>query len=317
MTKLRTPVLALAALAAAIVMFVASPAHAAAGTLITSGPHIYYIAAAGQTNSLVISRADVTYAEVYEFNDQVAITSTDPACGYPDATDTTRMWCTVPGALDVTVEVGDGDDTVTNQTNRNAFLAGGPGKDTLTLGGHSGGVGSANGGDGNDLFKSGDGDDAIVGGSGTDTVSYAGSNHPVSASLSLGTGGRSYDDDTYSGVESLTGGGGDDHLYGDANPNALDGGTGWCVPRGCAPPSGADYLYGYGGFDVLTGRAGADAIYGGDGTDVAYGGDDTDVIHGEAGNDYLYGEAGTDVTYGGPGYDYCSTDYHLECEVLL
>jgi Ca2+-binding RTX toxin-like protein len=321
MTRLRTTALAVAASAAgAAVLLTPSPAHAAAGTLFTSGPHLFYIAAAGQMNALVISRTTVTVAEVYEFNDEVAISSTDTACMYPDPADTTRMWCAVGGAVDVDVNAMDSNDTVVNQTVLNAYLDGGSGNDTLTLGGHTGGAGSASGGDGNDVIKSGEGNDTIVGGPGTDTVSYAGTNSAVTAYLSLGTGGRSYENDAYSGIESLTGGGGDDRLYGDANTNGLDGGTGWCVPRGCVPPSGNDALRGYGGLDVLTGRSGLDDIYGGDGTDFVNGGEDGDYIRGETGDDVLNGGAGVDLVYGGPGYDQCMDDdgngWYLECEAL-
>jgi Ca2+-binding RTX toxin-like protein len=313
MTRIRALALAGVALtmAGASVPFVASPAYAATGTITVSGGYIYYVAAAGQTNNVVISRV-TTVAEVYEFNDLVPISST--ACTYPDPADATRMFCLVAGAIEIHVNVGDGDDTVSNVTNRGANVIGGTGNDTVSLGGRPGAAGSANGGDGNDLIKSGLTNDSIVGGPGTDTISFTGTDDPVSVNLASGTGSRSYDTDTYNGIENVTGGGGDDVIHGDNNGNTLDGGAGSCPVRGCVGPSGADRLYGHGGVDWMGGRDGPDLLYGGDGNDVAVGGDGNDNLYGENGNDFLNGDAGSDIITGGPGYDTCSADWQITCE---
>lgn len=304
------------AVVGAAILVAASPAHAANSTLSTAGVHIYYTAATGQTNYLVISR--VSYVpEVYEFNDQVAISSTDPACSYPDPADATRMRCSTFGTLNLLVEVKDLNDTVINLTDRNGHLNGGAGNDTLTLGGGSGGWASADGGDGNDLIKSGATNDTLIGGAGNDTVSYAGGNDAVYASLSGGSGGRWFDDDTYNGIENVTGGGGADYLYGDSGANILYGGTGSCLGRGCVAASGQDRLYGYGGDDLLQGGGDNDTIYGGDGTDAVYGEDGTDSLYGEAGNDYLDGGPATDFLNGGAGWDMCSPDWWTGCEAGL
>ncbi|NIQ97153.1 MAG: calcium-binding protein, partial [Desulfuromonadales bacterium] len=140
----------------------------------------------------------------------------------------------IGGAGDDTLNGGAGSDTVSysdvvsdsvtaslldNQgssgTDTDTFvdienLTGGGGADTLI------GDGKDNiltGGDGDDTLIGGAAvnGDTLIGGAGVDTASYAGSVDAVSASLSSGTGsGGDATGDTYSGIENLTGGSGDD-----------------------------------------------------------------------------------------------------------
>ncbi|KAA8995703.1 type I secretion C-terminal target domain-containing protein, partial [Affinibrenneria salicis] len=66
---------------------------------------------------------------------------------------------------------------------------------------------------------------------------------------------------------------------------------------------GDDILYGQGGDDTLYGGAGNDILYGGSGNDTLYGDDGNDLLYGEEGDDILHGGAGNDTLYGGSGND--------------
>ena len=102
-------------------------------------------------------------------------------------------------------------------------------------------------------------------------------------------------DDTTAALQMLG-----DNLFGDTNPDTLDG------------MAGDDGLYGGGGNDLLRGGEGSDALYGGDdndrlyggaGDDTIYGGADDDLIQGAAGDDIILGHDGDDFLYGGAGSD--------------
>ena len=73
--------------------------------------------------------------------------------------------------------------------------------------------------------------------------------------------------------------------------------------------SGQDWIWGEAGNDVLSGGAGDDFVYGGAGVDAINGGEGNDVIHGGAGDpdnqntQRLRGDAGDDVIYGGANND--------------
>lgn len=158
----------------------------------------------------------------------------------------------------------------------------------------------------------------ITGGAGNDTVSYEGTTTGFTASLAnvaLNTGAAS--GDTYVSIENLTGGNGNDNLYGNANNNVLTGGN------------GDDTLFGGGGLDTFAGGNGTDTVsYAGQSavttslTDTIYrsiekliGTDYADTLTGDAlvntltggaGNDTLDGGAGSDTLDGGDGIDTAS-----------
>ncbi|MCG7977901.1 MAG: RTX toxin, partial [Candidatus Thiodiazotropha endolucinida] len=78
---------------------------------------------------------------------------------------------------------------------------------------------------------------------------------------------------------TVSGGLGDDYVYGEAGNDTLTGGD------------GRDRLYGGAGTDSLSGEAGDDRLYGGDGNDTLRGGAGTDTLSGDAGSDtYLFEE---------------------------
>jgi hypothetical protein len=108
------------------------------------------------------------------------------------------------------------------------------------------------GGPQNDVIFSSAENDVLDGGSGINTVSYANIAAAVTASLAVSepqnTGGGGTD--TLTNFQNITGGGGADHLTGDAGDNALTGG---------------------GGNDTISGGGGTDtAVYSGKGSDYRF-----------------------------------------------
>ncbi len=225
------------------------------------------------------------------------------------------------GAGAVTVNAGGGNDTVDGSAvSQDLLLLGGGGNDTLI------------GGSGNDTITGGGGTDIIDGGDGIDTNSFQGIGLGVSAVVNAdGSGTASYGmvNETFVGIENLTGSENDDTLVATgAVANVLRG------------EGGDDVLAGGGGTDVIDGGAGIDtnsfqgiglgvsAVVNADGSGTAsYGAvnetfvgienltgsenDDTlvatgvaaNVLRGEGGNDVLAGGGGTDVIDGGEGID--------------
>ena len=169
------------------------------------------------------------------------------------------------------------------------------------------------GGFGDDTLIGGAGADTLYGGDGTDTADYSSSNENLTIYLDNRT---TADGDRLFDIENITGGDGNDTLYGDGGNNALNGGA---------------------GDDVITGGAGADAIDGGSGNDTASyeasnaavrvyldgtagvgghaqgdtltniehvsGSSHGDYLYGSGGNDHLEGNAGDDVILGHGGND--------------
>jgi|GEM_PF-3246980 len=202
------------------------------------------------------------------------------------------------------------------------------------------------GGDGNDVLKGGGGADRFIGGNGLDFVSYLAAAGGITASLAAGRGSAGdAADDTYDGIESLSGSNYADSLTGDANANMLSGYGGNDTLFGGA---GDDTLDGWMGDDTLIGGAGRDRLTGGDGNDTAsyagasaavtaslstggsagdaagdsfvfvenltgsdygdtlIGNTGTNVLDGGAGNDLLTGGVGDDTILGGDGNDTAS-----------
>jgi hypothetical protein len=235
---------------------------------------------------------------------------------------------------------GSGNDQIYGNADANT-LDGLGGNDTL-LG--AGGNDTLRGGDGDDVIVGGDGADSIQGGAGNDRVSYSDqtANLFVYLTGSANSGGGAAGD-TLNSIENLTGGQGNDYVYGNDDANLVDGYLGNDVVYGYA---GNDILRGGEGNDVLVGGAGADSLQGGNGTDrVAYsdqvvnlvinldgtpntGGDaagdffssieqvtagqandtvngdgNANLLDGQAGNDTLNGNGGSDILRGGNGAD--------------
>jgi len=109
--------------------------------------------------------------------------------------------------------------------------------------------------------------DDYSGGAGIDEVDYSDSAEAVSVDLGAGTGsGGAAAQDSYTGVENVTGSDLGDTLTGDGGANTLAG------------AAGNDTLSGAAGDDVLTGGAGDDVLTGGAGDDVFVVGAGADTI---------------------------------------
>ncbi len=137
------------------------------------------------------------------------------------------------------------------------ILTGGAGVDTL-----DGAAGNDRmfGGAGNDGMRGSAGADHYDGGDGVDLVNFG-----VSGGVNVfldgsGTNGAGAVGDTFTNVENLIGGIGNDFLVGNASDNRFTGGT------------GNDRLWGRGGVDQLEGGDGSDRLWGGPGNDILVGG---------------------------------------------
>ncbi len=223
------------------------------------------------------------------------------------------------GDGNVFVEAFESDNDVLNGGGGNDSLSGGGGDDILrggdgddtALGGagndaHNGGAGNdiLTGGDGDDFFVGVGGIDTINGGAGTDTNSFQGIGVSVTATVnSDGSGTAVYgsDNETFAGIENLTGSDNDDVLTAVGNGgHALQGLGGNDILTG---GTGNDMLSGNDGDDILRGSDGNDTILGGDGNDSLNGGSGDDFLGGEAGDDFFVGVGGSDTIVGGDGVD--------------
>lgn len=200
-----------------------------------------------------------------------------------------RVSCSVPEG--VFVSTGRGADRVRSRLPlllATGFIAsGGPGNDVLVGGPHTdalyGGQGAdvLRGRDGGDrlydaaplrVLRGGDpspfgvvpqltapgrGRDSYDGGAGDDSVSYEGRFDSVKLDLaaSAAVAGARGERDSVRGVESASGGGGDDRLAGDQRGNRLDGGE------------GDDRIVARGGDDSIDGASGRNVIDAGPGND--------------------------------------------------
>jgi len=182
------------------------------------------------------------------------------------------------------------------------------------------------GGDGDDTLVGGVGDDVLLGGVGADTLdggagagdtaSYAGSADAVTVNLATagftGVGGDAVGD-TYTGIENLAGGRGNDVLTGDGQDNVLTGGGGADALDGGGGTDTASYA----GSEAVTASlaapgsntgdaagdtyAGVENLAGGDGDDHLTGDGEDNVLSGGSGDDVLLGGGGADVLDGGAG----------------
>lgn len=190
-----------------------------------------------------------------------------------------------------TLNGGAGNDSL-NGGSGNDSLDGGDGADNL-----QGGAGNdkLTGGAGNDRLEGGQGADTMTGGSGNDVYLVDNAKDIVKEDLNSGTDvvqttlqnytlTNNVETLVFTGTGTFTG-------RGNAIANTITGG------------SGNDALYGMGGNDQLNGGAGNDALDGGDGADTLQGGAGNDKLTGGAGNDRLEGGQGDDILTGGTGND--------------
>lgn len=197
-----------------------------------------------------------------------------------------------PSAVDVVINIDAqvvgtvGDDALAGSADSDRMI-GGDGWDTLSaladddiLYGNAG-LDLLDGSGGDDLLYGGRDDDRLLGGTGNDTMFGGVNSEPVYIvrnGVAVLLDGR----------DTLSGGAGEDLVYGNQGDDLIDGG------------GGDDILYGGQGNDRLTGGEGDDTLYGGAGGDFfAYRAldDDSDVIHGfDVSADQILLAAGVTVT---------------------
>jgi Ca2+-binding RTX toxin-like protein len=182
------------------------------------------------------------------------------------------------------------------------------------------------GGAGNDHFYGSGGGDFFDGGVGKDWIDYRTSTVAVSVNLLTGVGKFGMaEGDTYTNIENIRGGSGDDILIGDNNANVIYGGSGSDRIEG---GGGNDMIYTAGGYDYVDGGTGIDTLsyadswdkvvvnlatgigqYGSASRDTIInvenlvGSKFDDILTGDAGSNTLTGGAGADTLNGGAGND--------------
>jgi Ca2+-binding RTX toxin-like protein len=297
----RALALAVAACAAFLVLL-AGAAHAA--TVSVDGAILLVRAESGEANELLVALSDEVIlvadaAAPLAAGDGCAAVEGGVECDvaglavlHVEAGDGDDGVTVEAAGLRVEVDAGAGDDTVDAAAATGpAALAGGAGSDLL-----EGGAGAdvLDGAEGNDVLRGGAGNDSLTGGAGTDslqgeaggdtlladpgadvltggagvdTVSYASRTASVAVSLDgkRNDGGRRERDRVDTDVENVTGGSGNDVLYGSPLRNVLAGG---------------------GGNDTILGFEGADRLEGGDGHDILVGGPGNDQLRAGPGSDY-------------------------------
>ncbi|MPY69176.1 MAG: hypothetical protein GEU92_03715 [Alphaproteobacteria bacterium] len=190
---------------------------------------------------------------------------------------------------------GTGDDVITGNAADNE-LNGGTGDDTLA------------GGDGDDtfVFGAGFGDDTIgdftAGAAGDDRIditwfgissfsSLLDSIADIGGNAVITLSGNTI---TLTGVTKSV-------LHADDFVDIENGGT--PDHDTLSGGDGDDEIYGYAGNDTISGGGGADMLHGGAGHDTLTGGDGADTLNGDANRDTLNGDAGNDLLNGGDGDD--------------
>jgi len=190
------------------------------------------------------------------------------------------------------------------------------------------GANALSGAAGDDSLAGAAGADHLDGGAGNDTVVYWNTGSTAGLTIDLATGvGHNGDaeGDTFTGIENVTGGPGNDVINGNDGANTLFGWNGNDVLRGAA---GADRLDGGTGTDSvmysesaaavtinLTSGAGSggnaqgdvlvaiENVYGSSHNDALIGNAGANGLVGNAGNDVLAGMGGKDTLAGGAGAD--------------
>jgi Ca2+-binding RTX toxin-like protein len=227
----------------------------------------------------------------------------------------------------ITVDAGDGEDSIIGAADVASALSGGDGNDSITGGSAAetlmgndgddtidGGDGSddINAGDGDDSVTAGAGDDTIIGDDGDDTVFGGDGDDSIIANNGADSIFGELGNDTLNGdggFDSIDGGDGNDVILAGADNDTVSGGLGNDTVSG---QSGNDLLNGDDGDDSVSGQAGQDTIDGGAGNDVAngnagddslLGGDGDDTLYGGSGNDASDGQAGQDRSFGHSGND--------------
>ena len=198
---------------------------------------------------IIVNSTQITVKNQYAFGggealETIQFTNGGTINGYKLSTTSYALNLDTANPLDGTSneDVIAGTSSATGETingaNKNDLLFGNAGDDTL-----NGGSGNdlLIGGAGNDILNGGAGDDNIDGGDGTDLISFADVGGGFLFTLGAGGSGAAIVNgtDTYSNIEGVIGGNGNDTLTGNSSDNILRGGA------------GNDTINGAGGVDLL------------------------------------------------------------------
>ncbi len=208
--------------------------------------------------------------------------------------------------LDLTVDAGAGDDTITTAIGDDVIMAG-DGDDAIFA---EAGDDRIDAGAGDDTILADLGNDMIDGGAGFDRLDLSRATGPITVDFAAGkVSGAGIGADSFVNIEALLFGAGDDNVTGGNGDDGFDGGAGNDTLRGGAGDDrlagglGDDVVDGGSGDDVVEGGLGNDVLKGGSGLDRIDGGDGDDVIDAGSGADIVLGGAGADVIDGGSGDD--------------
>lgn len=196
---------------------------------------------------------------------------------------------------------GDADDTLQGG-NGNDRVQGGKGVDHIDGGAD---VDTLNGDPGNDIITGGAGDDQIQTGSGDDWADGGDGNDLLQGGPGTDKDLKQFPDATDGndtliggpGIDTVDGGLGDDHVYGDAETPITTLAS--CQADAALPVPVVDVFYD----DKVNGGIGTDVVVGGLGNDELYGGAGNDAVCGNQGNDKLDGDQNGDPKAGIPGDD--------------
>jgi hypothetical protein len=131
----------------------------------------------------------------------------------------------------------------------------------------------------------------------------------INGDVDLGAGDQAFFGQN--GIQNglISGGPGQDQIWGGAFADALQGNQGDDVLHGMGGDDivvggkDNDQQYGEDGEDIVWGNLGNDTLDGGNGNDQVRGGQGDDSISGGAGNDFISGDRGNDTESGGAGAD--------------
>jgi diguanylate cyclase (GGDEF)-like protein len=204
------------------------PGSALAGTASLTAGKLNVKASPGQNNKLTIEAGTDSRGSGALIKEEAHGATISPGAGCSNFAPG-QVYCPLPNAI--SVDAGDGDDSVVVYSWIGATLRGGPGNDQLY---GSAGKDVIDGQDGNDTLGGGYGGDTIKGGPGNDTVTFSYFTSPVAVSLDgLANDGIANDHSNVSGdVENIIGGPNADTLVGDGDANTIEGGPGSDVVRG-------------------------------------------------------------------------------------
>lgn len=199
--------------------------------------------------------------------------------------------------IDLTVDAGAGDDSITTAIGDDVINAG-DGNDSIFA---EAGNDVIDAGAGDDTILADLGNDVIDGGAGFDTLFLARATGPVTVDFAAGkVSGAGIGSDSFVNIEKLLFGAGNDIVTGNNGNDAFDGGAGNDTLKGGA---GDDTLLGDEGDDAIDGGSGDDVVQGGNGVDTLKGGSGVDRLDGGAGNDVIDAGSGNDIVLGGAGND--------------